>query len=205
MAAARRAALALAIAGALLSRSPAARSQEIPLVPPPADRGPPPGGYYPPPIALPPWANPKTIEYEEGDPIPPGYDLQTRANRGLLIAGFTVWGTPYLISLVTGTVALLSDDRDADTFWPLLVPVGGPFIALSTLDAEGSGIFWLTVDGVVQAGGVLMVAAAFASEDMVLERRQEPGEWPSPNARAGAELRPAVLVGPGSAALRWRF
>lgn len=202
---------ALALAGATFS--PAARAQE----PPPAAPWPPPGdaaqpgaapaqpGSYPMP-QLPPWANPRTIEYVDGDPIPPGYQLRTRADRGLAIGGVTVFGTGYLISLVIGTTVLMSDDSDSDTFAPLLVPVAGPFMAINTLDAEGSGVFWLMIDGLMQTAGVLMLAGAFASEDTYLKRQDVDGRASPPSrTRTRTALRPQVLVGPSAASLRWRF
>jgi hypothetical protein len=51
------------------------------------------------------------------------------------------------------------------------------------------------------------MAAAFASEDFYLERQDTPNGRAAPRAPALATalLRPAVSIGPGSAALRWRF
>ena len=189
MRATRSGVTALAIAGALslLPRRAA------------AEDAPPPGMARPP--ELPEWMKPKRLDYEKGDPIPPRYELKTQANRGLLIGGSVIWGTPYALSFVIGSVALIGDGgRESEGAWALLVPVAGPYMAINTMDAEGSAAFWLAANGVMQTAGVVMIAAAYASESLFLERRDG-----SPRVAKEASLRPRVLLGPGSAALRWQF
>lgn len=205
---------ALAIAGAALARSPAALAQEpIQLGAPPAIA--PWAGGYPPRSpaempALPAWANPRTIEFEEGDPILPGYALRTRPSRGLLLGGIITAGSAYASSLLVASM-LLSVDNNTDEFGPLFIPFAGPLITISTAHAEGAGTFWLAVDSVLQIGGLVMALSAFASEDFYLERQftalDDPGagRGARPPVQPTAWLRPAVAIGPSSAALRWRF
>ncbi len=234
---AARAAAALAIAGAALARSPSARADDpaqgatarpaAPDVHPGASTMPAPGAApqpwgAPPPghggwalpskaelPELPAWANPRIIEYEEGDPIVPGYALKARPSKGLLIGGLVTAGSAYAISLVLGSVVITAEgDRAGDEFWPLLVPAVGPFITIGTSRSEGAGTFWLAVDGAFQVGGIVMAAVAFAHEDLYLERQIAGEGAPAQRRRAerrSALLDPAVSIGPGSAALRWRF
>lgn len=220
MRAAAVAATALAVAVATLASAPAAHAQQpldaaSPAAPPGYASAPPapphwpeaapgaapPGGYMMP--QLPPWANPKTIEYEEGDPIPPGYQFETRADKALAIGGLTTFGTAYAISLVIGSAVLMSDDDD-EGYAALLVPIAGPYIAINTLDAEGAGVFWLMVNGVMQTAGVAMLAAGLAAEDVYLKRQDVAAAGAKPSWTSAA-LRPTVMVGPGAATLRWRF
>ncbi|WP_437850889.1 hypothetical protein [Sorangium sp. So ce363] len=160
-----------------------------------------PQGYYLPAPPLPPWANPRTIEYEEGDPIPRGYALRTRADRKLATAGLLTFGIPYALTFTVAGIASFDDD-DFDEFGPLLIPFAGPMIAIGTLEAEGAGIFWLTMDAVTQVGGLILYAAGLANEDVYLERQftvssRDPG--------LAASRWPEVSIGGSSASLRWRF
>ncbi|MDC0677847.1 hypothetical protein [Sorangium atrum] len=158
-------------------------------------------GYYLPTPPLPPWANPRTIEYEEGDPIPRGYALRTRADRKLVTAGLLTFGIPYALTFTVAGIASLDND-DFGEFGPLFIPFAGPMLAAGTLEAEGAGIFWLTMDAVTQVGGLLLYAAGLANEDVYLERQftvssRDPGP--------AVTRWPAVSIGASSAGLRWRF
>lgn len=144
-----------------------------------------PQGYHQPPPSLPPWANPRTIKYEEGDPIPHGYALKTRADRTLVGTGLATFGLPYALSITVASIAMFDDDAGAE-FAPLFIPFFGPTIALATLDAEDSGIFWLTVSAAAQVGGLLLFAAGLANEEVYLERQVQVGHAP---------YAPPVLLG----------
>ncbi|WP_437574226.1 hypothetical protein [Sorangium sp. So ce887] len=172
---------------------------------PPAPAGgalvPVPQGYYLPPPSLPPWANPRTIQYEEGDPIPRGYALRTRPDRTLVGAGLLTFGIPYAISFTVAGIATLAEE-DFDEFGPLFIPFVGPMIGTATMDVEGAGLFWLTMDSVLQVSGLLLYAAGFAHEEVYLERQFSVS--PRGNEHA-ASLWPAISIGPSSAELRWRF
>ncbi|MEQ9323350.1 MAG: hypothetical protein RIF41_29565, partial [Polyangiaceae bacterium] len=78
-------------------------------------------------------APPKQLPYDEGDPIPPGYELETKKYRGLIIGGAVTTGVLYGISAAVGLAGLAGGQSDAGV---LLVPVAGPFIAAATLPAD---------------------------------------------------------------------
>jgi hypothetical protein len=158
-------------------------------------------GYLGPPLALPIWANPTTIEYEEGDPILPGYQLVTRPHRALFAAGLSTFLASYGLTFVISSIALTSDDANED-FGPLLIPIFGPIITMSVADTAGAGTFWLAVDSAVQTGGLLLLAASLAHEEMYLRRQISRGGH---GAAQAASLAPEVSVGPASATFRWRF
>jgi hypothetical protein len=173
--------------------APAAPTPDItaaptaPIAPPGGAVMPIPQGYYRPPPSLPPWANPWRIAYEPGDPIPRGYALETRADRSLVGAGIATFSVPYAISFtIAGVATLVDDGDDGEEFAPLFIPFVGPMIALSTLEAEDSGVFWLTVNAVAQMGGLLLFAAGLANEDVYLERQVQAGHAP---------YAPPVLLG----------
>ena len=157
---------------------------------PPAGYYPPPGYYYPPPSAMMPVL---TLPYEDGDPIPQGFSVRSRADKSLLIAGSITFGAPYLISALVAATTLSANADGGGEFAPLFVPVIGPFIAIGTAHAEGAGTFWLVFDGLAQAGGVTMFIAGLVLEDKYLQRTPQ------------ASFKPEVLVNPGGMNLKWRF
>jgi len=145
---------------------------------------PPPG--YPPGYAPPGYAPPgygygappgmpsaATLPYEEGDPIPPGYRLDSRVRKGLVIGGAVTFGVPWFFSAMIASIVDSGSIRsDA---WPLFIPALGPFIAMGTLDSEGAGTFWLALDGVAQAGGLAMLIAGIVAQEKRLVRIGESG------------------------------
>jgi hypothetical protein len=137
---------------------------------------------------------PATMPYEEGRPIPPGYHVATRASRPFIISGISVFGGAYLGSLLTATFALTIDSRTGSTFGPLYIPFAGPFVAISTLKAEGAGAMWLIVDGGVQLLGGALFLTGLINEEQYLERGPK-----------RASKVPDVLIGPRSAGLKWTF
>lgn len=108
------------------------------------------------------------MSYTEGQPIPPGYRLETRMRRGLVIGGAVTFGSTYLLSALTASVAV--DAGGADEFGPLFIPVAGPFVTIGTAESEGTGTFLLVLDGIGQAGGVAMFIAGLATEEQFLLR-----------------------------------
>ncbi|WP_437630712.1 hypothetical protein [Sorangium sp. So ce854] len=183
--------------------APSPSPPEASPAPPGSAPMPAPQGYYLVPVPLPPWANPRTIAYEEGDPIPRGYALKTRADRSLVTAGLVTFGVSYALSFAVAGTATLAEE-DFDEFGPLFIPFVGPMIAATTLDeVEGAGLFLLTLDAVTQVGGLLLFAAGLAHEDVYLER-----QFPvrSHGAEKDAASRwPTLSIGASSAELRWRF
>jgi hypothetical protein len=143
---------------------------------------------------------PLTLPYEDGDPIPQGYTVKTRASRPLVIAGSITFGAPYVVSALVAATVLSADDRSGPELAPLLIPCVGPFVTIGTAAAEGAGTFWLVLDGLTQTGGVVMFIAGMVSEEKFLRRTAVP-----PPQQPTALLRPEVLVGLGSTHLKWRF
>jgi hypothetical protein len=159
--------------------------------PPQGGYYPPPGYYYPPPGAMMPVL---TLPYEEGDPIPQGFAVRSRANRSLIIAGSITFGAPYLISALVAATVVSADSNNGGELAPLFAPVVGPFIAIGTAHAEGAATFWLIFDGLAQAGGVAMFIAGLTMEEKYLQRTPP-----------HASIKPEVLVNPGGMKLKWTF
>ena len=168
-------ALVLAASATARAQTPPSPSGAAPAAPPgfapapgyaPAPQYAPPPGYAYPPPALP--ERPKTLDYEDGDPVPAGYHARTKTRKGLLIGGAVMFGCTYLIS---ATVAASFDKttRQAD-FQPLYIPAAGPFITISSASSYGLGTFALVIDGLAQAGGLAMAVAGIAAKKTELVR-----------------------------------
>jgi len=123
---------------------------------------------------------PKTMDYEEGQAIPPGYHVASRARKGLVIAGAATLGGGFLITVVSGLFiqAICAVDKvgetargdDCSEYSPIYIPVAGPFIAIGTAQPEGGLIGYLAVLGAIQTAGLGMLIAGLAARQEYLAR-----------------------------------
>ena len=129
--------------------------------------------YMPQSVAL---SGPRIIkDYEEGEPIPPGYHAETRVRSGLVVGGAVTFGVMYLLSVLVG--AAISDvnrssysgssNREGGEF--LYVPVAGPFLQMTRTESS-SGNATLAIDGIAQAAGATMLIVGITSPKTVLVR-----------------------------------
>ncbi|TKC97936.1 hypothetical protein [Polyangium fumosum] len=164
-----------------------------PGYPPPMGAAPPgypPRGFYPPP----PIFGPSRLPYKEGDPIPPGYGIETRPRYGMATAGIATFAPLYGMSVLFAATFAGNEGVAAGYYTPLFIPVIGPFVAMGTSDAESVGIFMLMLDGLGQATGAALFVAGMLSDEKFVSR--------TPTA---FDPRPEVMVGPRAATLRWHF
>jgi hypothetical protein len=108
---------------------------------------------------------PEEMEYEEGQPIPPGYQRETRIRKGLVIGGAVTFGTVYLITAVGGAIAV---DAGADEGAFLFIPVAGPLVFLPDVDESVAASVLLVVNSIAQAGGLAMLIVGLAAQEDVL-------------------------------------
>lgn len=137
--------------------------------------------YVPQSVAM---SGPRVIkDYEEGDPIPPGYHADTQMKKGLVIGGAITFGCMYLFSVIAG--AAMDDTNkdykyingnytttkgsaeDSGTF--LYIPVAGPFLQMTRTDTATGNVF-LAIDGIAQAAGATMLIVGLTSPKTVLIR-----------------------------------
>lgn len=147
--------------------------------PPPGYGYPPPPGYGYPPPAVP--SGPKTLPYEDGDPVPQGYRVETSSRKGLIIGGAVTFGVFYLLSVMTGALAQAIDKADGgsgDEWVPMYIPVVGPFVTIGTAKAKNAGIVSLAVLGVAQTGGATMFVLGFVLPKTELVRNDIGGSLP---------------------------
>jgi hypothetical protein len=139
------------------------------------------------------------LPYKEGEPPPEGYYLAKQSRRGLTIAGAAVFGGAYGLSVI-GALSVLTDSHGDDGYEPLFIPIVGPFITMGTADntelgGNGLGALFL-LDGLAQTAGAVMFIIGMASDDKRVYKR---------NDTSSALPAPEILVGPGSASVRWQF
>ncbi|MBM4360824.1 MAG: hypothetical protein FJ096_22200 [Deltaproteobacteria bacterium] len=138
---------------------------------------------------------PDVLDHEPGQIVPPGYRVEQRARRGLVIAGSVTAGVPFVVSFLTGlSIGLSGSRREGEAFWPLMLPVVGPFVTMGTSGSEGAGTLWLALDGLAQVGGVAMLVGGLVAKTPKLVR-----ETPT------VSLVPSVDVAPGRASATWTF
>jgi hypothetical protein len=145
-------------------------------------------------------------DWEEGDPVPPGYQPDTRIRKGLVIGGAVTMGSLWLLSVVFGA-ALVSieetddeldrisgfqDDTGPEDYYPLFVPVAGPFITIATAQSSGVGTAFLLIDGIAQTGGLAMLIAGIAAQQSYLRPVPQYGE---------IDIQFAPVVAPGFAGM----
>lgn len=124
--------------------------------------------YVPQSVAL---SGPRMIkDYNEGEPVPPGYHAETRIRTGLVVGGAVTFGCFYLLTVLVG--AAISDTSrysSSDSGELLYVPVAGPFLQMTKTDSSTLNVM-LAIDGVAQAAGATMLIVGLTSPKTVLVR-----------------------------------
>lgn len=136
--------------------------------------------YVPQSVAL---SGPRIIkDWREGEPIPPGYHPATRLRGGLIAGGATMFGVPYLIS-----VLVAAGNADTGNANAMYIPVLGPFVQMGSIhtgqtcdqygfcsgtDASAAAVadVFLVLDGALQATGLALFIYGVAVPRTVLVR-----------------------------------
>lgn len=118
------------------------------------------------------------LPYQEGSAIPNGYRLRGSPRYGLVGGGIALTSALWTISTAAAIVLDEEDSPDGDPnfddmYWPMFIPVVGPFIAIKTADASGTGAAILALDGVVQTAGLAMLIAGLAAPKLELVPQQK--------------------------------
>jgi hypothetical protein len=119
------------------------------------------------------------MEYDEGKPVPTGYQLRSEIRTGIVIAGGVVfWGT-YIPAVAIAWVGVRRECElqqkpgyceGGRGYYPLNIPFAGPFIAIHTLDADAAEGVGLVALGTLQTVGVGLVITGLAAPKKVLVR-----------------------------------
>lgn len=135
------------------------------------------------------------LPFREGTQVPKGFRLDTSPRAGLIVAGASTSGALWVVSLISAIAldkqpAVEGDPNFDDMYWPMFIPVVGPFISIGTADASGTGAGILALDGAFQAGGLALMIAGFAAPKVELVPQK--GVYLSAEAAPGA---PGLSVG----------
>jgi len=155
---------------------PAAPLPQTTPQPPPA--APPPQGtpsnpvviqYHPETGAIPTtvaWSGPRVItDYQEGNPVPVGYHVESRVRRGMVVGGSISFGIMYFFSALTAAVG---SDAGVNN-QALWIPGIGPFIQIANSNSSTER-FFCGFDGLIQSAGIAMLVYGIASPKTVLVR-----------------------------------
>jgi hypothetical protein len=134
-----------------------------------------PAGYQLPPV----------LPYKEGRPIPPGYRLEERPRRGLLITGYILSGVGYGI----GLLGAYSSGFANKSGW-MVVPWAGPWLTMGLRDyhdcdsvddeetddpldcsVDALVVFALFMDGMLQLGGGIPLLIGYTVKKKELVRQ----------------------------------
>jgi hypothetical protein len=140
------------------------------------------------------------MDYEEGQPIPPGYHVDTRIRKGLVIGGAVTFGVVYLFSVLTGVLIDSANEvvgNESSGYEPMYIPLAGPFVTMGTAsdDLSSGGVALLAILGVAQVGGVGMLVAGLAVPKTELVR----------NDVSSIQVRPMVGQGTTGLSLGGKF
>jgi hypothetical protein len=120
--------------------------------------------YVPQSVAI---SGPRQIkDWNEGEPIPPGYHPVQRARTGLIIGGAFMLGTLWFISALVAAVASDNGNNGNGALW---IPAVGPFIQMAS-SSSATGNLFLALDGAIQSGGLAMIIYGIVSPRTLLIR-----------------------------------
>jgi hypothetical protein len=97
-----------------------------------------------------------------------GYKMAPRI--GLIVGGSVMLGSMWIITAIAGGISTAIDTTlscsgsncsGSTSYWPLFIPVAGPFIQMGYINDTGASrnlaMFGLAFDGLVQVGGLTMI------------------------------------------------
>lgn len=140
--------------------------------------------------------------WQLGQPAPTGYHVARKHTWGIvggsLLAGGYVLSASTALALSVGCYVPGADhddgggchDPESDVAPLLLIPVAGPFLALTNRDVQhdGGAIFWFSFFGAVQVAGAALLTYDIAVPHYGLKR----GEGPA----SASSAEPRLLVAP---------
>jgi hypothetical protein len=111
---------------------------------------------------------PRTLPYEDGDAIPPGYHLEDRPDYHASALGGAIFGAAWVPSAIVAAAVVGARQPDAKNVAPLAIPVAGPFLTILSAKAHPAGGAVLAFDGIAQLGGAILFFAGFKMNDPLL-------------------------------------
>ncbi len=132
-----------------------------------------PSPYAPPAVAPPEataLAGPRVIkDWDDSQPVPPGYHPVQHIRKDLVIAGASLFGSLYLLSALVAAGDADAHQGSSNPAGALWIPGIGPFIQIAQTGSEVAGLF-LAIDGLIQVGGLTMFTIGLAAPKTELVR-----------------------------------
>lgn len=110
------------------------------------------------------------LPYSDGDPVPPGYHVESRVRRGPIIAGAIMAGSTYFVNILIAGVEERSNDSRA-TY--LYIPGIGTWAYVDDAcdnDNEDSGCQFVVLHSLTHSIGLGLVIYGIAAPKTVLAR-----------------------------------
>lgn len=136
---------------------------------------------------------PRRLTPIDGEDPPEGYRSETTNIKGLWVAGVSLFGASYFLSIVSGGIADAVEgyENGKHTYFGL-IPVVGPFITAGHPEIEAPGKIPFILFGAMQAAGVGMFIGGLAAKKEV---------W----VASDFSFAPELVIGPGGIGMRQQF
>jgi hypothetical protein len=111
-------------------------------------------------------------DWDDTQPVPPGYHVTTEARKGMIIGGAVMFGSLYLIDILVaagGSDCANSGACSSNPFTAMWVPAVGPFLQMASNSSSVGNVFY-AIDGLAQCAGIAMFIYGVAAPRTVLVR-----------------------------------
>lgn len=112
---------------------------------------------------------PIRIPHAPGDPVPEGFRVESGFNSGVFAAGVAILGFAYVASVVLAATEVRltesgTEGGQSSVNDNLYAPILGPWSAIARQDRPAGEVALLVVDGVLQAGGLTLLAIGLGTQ-----------------------------------------
>ncbi|NUP05904.1 MAG: hypothetical protein HOW73_07590 [Polyangiaceae bacterium] len=136
---------------------------------------------------------PRKLTAVPGEAPPEGYHVETTTHKGVWVAGISMFGASYFLSVLSGAIADAAEGHEEGLYsYYGLIPVAGPFVIAGHEEISGPGKIPFILFGAVQAAGMGMFIGGLAAKKEV---------WIADSASTD----PQVYVGLGNIGLVQHF
>jgi hypothetical protein len=108
-------------------------------------------------------------DWDDSQPIPPGYHVSTHVRTGMIVGGAVLFGSLWLLSILTSAINADSNPGQSNGDASLYVPAVGPFLQMANTSSSTGNVF-LAVDGIGQCAGIAMFIYGIAAPRTTLVR-----------------------------------
>ena len=108
-----------------------------------------------------------------------------RRSPGLIIAGSILLGGAYTASAAGAAYVYRESPSRGEKYYPLYIPLAGPFIAMETSRARNQETVLLALDGVTQSAGLTLLIVGLVKRSVVVSSQQPLHVYPLVGAVRG--------------------